>query len=179
MALVLVKEDGTGLANANAYAAVGDGDAYFDGHLYASAWTTATADNKAKALVMATRVIDASYEFNGSKTTVTQALEWPRYKCPDRDNVDSAGGSNFLASNSVPKAVSDATCEMARELLLVDRTGAPPGEGLTTVASGTGVSTTYSKTDTRPMISHLAQAMLSKFGSLGVGGNGPVRLVRA
>ncbi|MGZ4962534.1 MAG: DnaT-like ssDNA-binding protein [Limisphaerales bacterium] len=178
MALVLIKEDGTGLANANSYASVADGDAYYDGHLYATAWTTATADNKAKALVMATRVIDASYEFNGSKTTVAQALEWPRYKCPDRDIADSSGSAGFLASNVVPKGVSDATCEMARELLLMDRTAAPAGEGLDTVASGSGVSTTYSKTDTRPMISHLAQAMLSKFGSMGVGGSGQVRLVR-
>ena len=36
MALVLVKEDGTGKSNANSYADVADGDAYFEGHLYAS-----------------------------------------------------------------------------------------------------------------------------------------------
>ena len=35
MALVLTKEDGTGLAGANAYANGADGDAYHEGHLYA------------------------------------------------------------------------------------------------------------------------------------------------
>ena len=39
MALTLIKEDGTGKADANAYANVADGDAYHDGHLYATAWT--------------------------------------------------------------------------------------------------------------------------------------------
>jgi hypothetical protein len=35
MALILIKETGAGLANANAYANAADGDAYHDGHLYA------------------------------------------------------------------------------------------------------------------------------------------------
>ena len=42
MALTLVKEDGTGKTDANSYAGVADGDAYFEGHLYANAWTAAT-----------------------------------------------------------------------------------------------------------------------------------------
>ena len=46
MALTLVKEDGTGRADANSYADVADGDAYFEGHLYASAWTAATCGRR-------------------------------------------------------------------------------------------------------------------------------------
>ena len=58
MALVLIKEDGTGLVNANTYASVADGDAYHEAHLYATAWTAATTPNKEAALAMATRLID-------------------------------------------------------------------------------------------------------------------------
>ena len=47
MALTLIKEDGTGRADANSYASVADGNAYHDGHLYASAWTGAGDDQKA------------------------------------------------------------------------------------------------------------------------------------
>ena len=54
MSLTLIKEDGTGRADANAYADLTDGNAYHDGHLYASAWTAATDAQKAVALVMAT-----------------------------------------------------------------------------------------------------------------------------
>ena len=67
MALTLIKEDGTGRSDANSYADVADGDSYHDGHLYASAWTGATADKKAAALVMATRLIDSQFQFNGSR----------------------------------------------------------------------------------------------------------------
>ena len=74
MALTLIKETGAGLANANAYADVADGDAYHAGHLYASAWTAASADNKTAALVMASRLIDAEYQFGGTRSVASQAF---------------------------------------------------------------------------------------------------------
>ncbi|HVM51418.1 MAG TPA: DnaT-like ssDNA-binding protein [Candidatus Acidoferrum sp.] len=198
MALTLIKEDGTGKPDANSYADVTDGDGYHDGHLYATAWTGATADRKAAALVMATRLIDSQFQFNGGRTSAAQALQWPRTECPDPDKGLLAVSvllpilSDFVDYNAVPSAVVQATCEMARELLVVDRTASPPGEGLDSVqtihathaASGTGSSsdtsaTKYSKVDTRPIISHVAQAMLAKFGALMCGSSGMVRLTRA
>ena len=105
------------MVDANAYANAADGDAYHDGHLYASAWTAATLANRVAALVFPTRLIDADYHFRGSRLKATQALQWPREACRDPD------GSDFLASNAVPKAVLDTTCEMARELLIVEPMG--------------------------------------------------------
>jgi hypothetical protein len=69
----------------NSYADVADGDAHFAGHLYASAWTAATSDRKAAALVMATRLLDSQFQFNGSRTSTSQALQWPRAECSDPD----------------------------------------------------------------------------------------------
>src|SRR6476646_9220104 len=136
MALTLIKEDGTGKVDANSYADVADGDAYHDGHLYAAAWTGATNDDKEKALVMATRLIDSQFQFNGWKAHDEQALQWPRERCPDPDKglvtisvlVPFLG--TFVDADLVPKALVDATCEMARELLIADRTASPPGEGV-------------------------------------------------
>lgn len=172
MALTLIKEDGTAKVDANAYANAADGDAYHDGHLYATAWTAATLANKEKALVMATRLIDAEYQFGGVKATEAQALQWPRRQCRIPDEEDE------LASDFVPKAVMGATCEMARELLIVDRTTAPEGEGLKYDNTGT-TQRGYDKQDKRPVISHVAQAMLAKLGSLLTSGSGAVRLLRA
>jgi len=195
MALVLIKEDGSGKADANSYAEVADGDAYFDGHLYSSAWTGAAAERKAAALVMATRLVDAEYQFNGYKAHDAQALQWPRERCPDpdRDLVTSTTLSpvltNFVPSTLVPQAVAWAVCEMARELLIADRTAAPAGEGVESTATSTHTKTSssdtssssetkYSKSDTRPIICRVAQAMLSKYGALIDGGSGSVQLVR-
>lgn len=171
MALTLIKETGAGLADANAYATVADGDAYHDGHLYATAWTGATATSKAAALVMASRLIDAEFQFGGVRAIVGQALAWPRRVCPDPDSGD------MLAFNAIPQLVLEAACELARELLIADRTAAPPGEGLSYQNAG-GNQTGYNKSDTRPIIPAVVQAMLSKYGSLIKSKSGAVRLVR-
>ena len=158
MALTIIKEDGTGKSNANSYADVTDGDAYFEGHLYAAIWTDATTATKGAALVMATRLIDSQFQFNGFRAHETQALQWPREKCPDPDASLVSGsvlgwvGDNFVEPDLVPAAVVRATCEMARELLIVDRTAAPPGEGIgatqTSQASHTGTGGTSSQSST-------------------------------
>jgi hypothetical protein len=178
MALTLIKEDGTGKVDANSYADVADGDAYFDGHLYATQWTSATQANKEKALVFATRLIDAERQFKGVKTTDAQALQWPRSDCPDPDAAAESGSAAVLASDQVPPAVVKATCELAKELLIQDRTTAPPGEGL--IAQWTDTSgTKYSKSDKRPVLSYLVQSLLAKYGVSVRRGGSMTRLVRA
>ncbi len=172
MALTLIKEDGTGKADANAYANAADCDAYHEGHLYATAWVGATAEQKDAALVMATRLIDAEYQFGGVKATFAQALQWPRTECRSPDDEDE------LPSNTVPKAVRDATCEQARELLIVDRTAAPDGEGLKYFFDASSQKG-YDKDDKRPVISGIAQSLLAKLGVLLNRRSGVVRLVRS
>jgi len=69
-----------------------------------------------------------------------------------------------------------------RELLIVDRTAAPAGEGLLTTTTGARAtlnSIRHNREDARPIISHVVQAMLAKFGSMVKGGSGVVRLMRA
>jgi hypothetical protein len=183
MALTLIKETGAGLANANSYADVADGNAYHDGHLYATAWTAATDAQKSVALVMASRLIDAEYQFSGVQTMDGQALAWPRYRCPDpdRDPVARIGRlliwENWLPENLVPKNVVAATCELARELLIADRTATPAGEGLK-YYNNAGVQTGYDKTDRRPIIPAVVQTLLAKYGSLLQAKSGAVKLVR-
>jgi hypothetical protein len=197
MALTLIKEDGTGRVDANSYASAADGDAYHDGHLYATAWAGATTGNKEKALVFATRLIDSLFQFGGGRTKTEQALQWPRVQCPDPDKGLRTVSAlvpildDFVPYDQVPKALVNATCEMARELLIADRSASPAGEGLSAIQSATAAhaadgsgssnssSTSYDKSDTRPIISHVAQAMLSKFGVLLSESGGSVRLVRS
>jgi hypothetical protein len=183
MALTLIKEDGAGKADANAYADLTDGNAYYDGHLYATAWTAASDVQKTTALVMASRLIDAEWQFNGTRTTANQSLQWPRAKCPEPDNVHVPISVllpipyDYVQYDQVPKAVVQATCEMARELLITDRTVAPAGEGLKYFNSG-GIQTGYDKTDRRQVLSQVARVMLAKYGSQISAQSGVVKLVR-
>jgi hypothetical protein len=183
MSLTLIKEDGTGKTDANSYADVADGNAYHDGHLYASAWTAATDAQKAVALVMASRLIDAEFQFNGTRTNAVQGMQWPRARCPEPDAIHVPLQvllpipSDFVRFDSVPKVVIQVTCEMARELLIADRTAAPAGEGLK-YYNNAGVQTGYDKTDRRPVLSRVAMVMLAKYGSQISARSGVVRLQR-
>ena len=170
MALVLIKEDGTGLANANAYANAADGDAYHDAHLYASAWTGATTANKEKALVMATRLIDAQFQFNGFKRLSTQALQWPRRECRDPDLESGVipglrlSRGPYLDETKVPTVLVNASAELARELLKADRTDDPDGEGLKSLRIDGALLLEFNAKDRQPPVTQLVQTVLGKYG---------------
>ncbi len=184
MALTLIKEDGSGMADANTYALAADGDAYHEGHLYALGWTGAVTADKEKALVMATRVIDAMFRFNGYKRLVTQALQWPRRECrdPDAENGIVPGllliRGPFLDETEVPALVVQATCELARELLEVDRTDNPMGEGLRKLRLEGALELDFDPKDKQPPVPRLVQLMLGKFGEYLGRAGGSVRLTR-
>lgn len=91
----------------NTYISAADAETYFGTRLYADAWTDASADDKAKALIMATRTIDRQI-FVGSKAGADQPLEFPRC-LPDKEG--------WRCEANVPQAVLDATCEEALALL--------------------------------------------------------------
>ena len=80
----------------------------------------------------------------------SQALQWPRVNCLDPDKAPIPILTSlllvdpFVPFSIVPKQVVQATCEMARELLITDRTTAPVGEGLAYQNTG-GNQTGYDK----------------------------------
>ena len=184
----LIKETGAGVAGANSYADVSDGDTYHEGHLYASAWTGAPVERREAALVMATRLIDAFCEFGGLRASAAQSLQWPRTDCVDRDaaggllpaGVLRLGGTavgGYFDSVSVPSVVVCATCEQARELLSADLTGAPMGDGLVSSSMG-GNKLVFDRFNRPPVLTRVVRRLLGKVGTV-VGSGCSVRLTRA
>ena len=184
MPLTLIKEDGSGLANANSYATAADGDTYHDGHLYATAWTAAVTGSKEKALVMATRLIDGLFQFNGFKRISTQALQWPRRECRDPDSEDGVVPGlllvrgPFLDETKVPALVVNATCELARALVTEDRTDDPDGEGLSSVSVVGSLRLDFNANDRQPVVPLIVQTWLAKFGEYLARSKGMAKLVR-
>jgi hypothetical protein len=183
--MTLVKEDGTGLSNANSYASVADCDAYHEGHLYASDWTGATTATKEAALVMATRLIDGSYQFNGYKYTNEQSLQWPRERAhnPDRNEgvytaLSRNSRSRDFDTDEVPVQVSNACCEIARELIKADSTDAPDGQGLAQLSIAGAINMQFHKGDKQPTIPDTAQLFLVKLGRYLKQNAGSAKLIR-
>ena len=112
-----------GAADANSYCTLAEANTYHDAHLYATTWTGAASDDvRTVALIMATRLIDQHIDWDGAKTSETQALRWPRTGMEDGDGYS-------IDSDVIPQLLKDATAELARLLI---------GSDLTTTSSSGG-----------------------------------------
>jgi hypothetical protein len=175
MALTLVKEDGTGLANANTYASRADGDAYHESVVGGTDWTGASTTVRDAALAMATRTLDAMFRFKGRRVTTTQALQWPR-----NDVIDAEAGdpSVLLSASAVPASLVGATCELARRLLVEDRTGDPDGTGLRSMTLAGSVRFVFDAARLKPVVTDYIAAMIGRLVLSAPGRSGTVPLSR-
>ena len=66
-----------GGTTANSYLSIAAADTLTETMLGTLAWTSATSDQKTRALITGTRDLD-KLTWIGSRTSETQALDWPR-----------------------------------------------------------------------------------------------------
>jgi hypothetical protein len=104
-----------GSTSANSYITIADADTFFESHLYADDWNDADTTQKCQALQMATRLLDQWFEWAGSVTDGDQALLWPRSAV--------IGPDGYLEANdTIPVRIEQGTAELARNLIIKDRT---------------------------------------------------------
>jgi len=156
---------------ANAYCTLAAADAYVAGHIASARWDAASADERHRAIVTATALLDSTFAWMGDPTTYEQKLQWPRTGC-----VSKTGDE--LADDAIPEAVQDATAELARQLLASDRTADNDAEaaGLTSL-SAAGISLHFQSGATSKPIPDAVTRMLAHLGEL-PGRSFAVRLVR-
>ena len=97
-----------GSASANSYLSVAGADSIANGMLGTLAWSTATSDDKARALISATNGLE-TLSWLGERATTTQALSWPR--------TDADCGDKAPASDEIPREIELATFDLANALL--------------------------------------------------------------
>jgi hypothetical protein len=92
MTIIVIADDGNGLPNSNAYAAVAFVDTYHADRLN-SYWAPLTADQKASCVIRATDYIDKRFTkmFRGFRMQRDQALAWPRLAAFDNDKFSLTG----------------------------------------------------------------------------------------
>lgn len=110
-----VVEDGTGNSTATSYVSVEESDNLAVMNIHTSdTWLALTLDAKRNLLIYASRVLDSRTTWNGTKTTETQALEWPRSFVTDRYGND-------VSANSVPLNLKWAVVELAKQSVAADK----------------------------------------------------------
>lgn len=113
MALTIVATPGS--ATANSYCTVAEATAYNDAHVSGSTWSDADPEDQKRALMTATRQLDAYLSWSGVASTDAQALAWPRTGMIDPITEDVIG------EDAIPQRLKNATAEQARLLLVRDR----------------------------------------------------------
>lgn len=105
-----------GGASANAYCTQAFADQYhLDRPAPSVAWSTYSSDQKNSAILWATKLLDALWEWCGWPVSNTQALAWPRSGLMNRNKNAS------LSTTAIPNEIQQATAEFARQLLAADR----------------------------------------------------------
>lgn len=117
------------IVGTNSYISLTDAESYFTERLYSDAWNNAPADDKAKALIMATKKIDRQ-PITGRKAVFDQVLEFPRsiysynknylvnsYFITQEGHKYISNSQGWMTEDSVSDNVKNAVCEEALALL--------------------------------------------------------------
>lgn len=162
-----------GGASSNSYASVEQANAYNSGHVSGAAWDDATTDQKNRALVTATRLLDEHVEWKGEVATDEQRLLWPR------SGMYSEGGVE-IAADELPAKLVEATAELARQLLASDRTADDDvaTKGVTRLRAGS-VDMSFSGLKTPNVIPDAVYFMVRTWGETRRRSQTSVKLVRS
>lgn len=107
----------------NSYIDVSAAQTYFDNRLYPDIWNNASDDDKAKALIMASKKIDR-LPVKGVKANYQQIMEFPRALMTDYRywqymslTINVLYNGYWYVEPEVTQPVKDAVCEEALALL--------------------------------------------------------------
>lgn len=140
-----------GGVSSNSYETLAEANTYFDERLPLPTPWVASGNSSIRALLMATRVLDAmsvphktlhydecncryyitARQWTGSPASATQRLAWPRIGMFDRNG-------NAIPSNVIPRELKEAESELAGQLLISDTTldNAVSTQGIKSIKAG-------------------------------------------
>lgn len=122
--MALIVEDGSVVANAEAYITVAEADAYFSSRNMTT-WATLSTGDKEAAIRRAADYMQQTYRtrWAGYRYSDSQTMDWPRAYVPRNDSMSSRStlsvsgyggfGASYYPTTVVPKEVKTANAELA------------------------------------------------------------------
>lgn len=150
--MALTVEDGTGLAAAESYVSVVDFKAFCDGRGYAYSGNSDTVIEQ--KLRTASSYIDTIFRYKGARSSVAQAMEFPRVDCLDWSSLPVLG---------VPPRVKQACSELAFKALTENLYQDLDRGGKVTSESVGPISVTYADDAPAGKVWQLAHNLLQPF----------------
>lgn len=161
--------------DSNSYQTLTEANTYFSTRLHTTVWTAATDAQKEAALIWSARIIDTNIQWNGTRQTELQALQWPRMNVVDSDGW-------IIRIDTIPKELKWAQAELALILLSDDRMTEISAKGIKELWIDRFTRFVFDKEDNQHVIPEFIITLVSAFGSyIGnevQGGNGTIQLVR-
>jgi hypothetical protein len=159
-----------GAPDANSYCSIAESNDYFANRaLYTDTWDAADDDTKAKALMHATQLLDANYDWYGYTETPTQALAWPRFNMvrPNQSGSWIEPYAGMVEPSSIPQLLKDATAVFAQDLLAKNRTADNDVEtqGIASLEAAGAATLTFSGRGGRKVIPDAVADMLRLWGT--------------
>ena len=157
MAVTVIVEDGSGVASANSYVSIATIDAWVLTNPHDSTWTALTDAAKNGYAVMSCRVLNEQMDWHGWQIDADQALDLPRSGMIDKNG-------NSIDNDEIPSEVQNAQCELARLLVIDDRTADPDTAGFKEIGVGS-IKLVIDKADRVPTLAQAVFNMINSFGS--------------
>ena len=150
------------------FSTLAQADSYHDARLHNSEWGTSDDATKQKALMWATRLLNAVY-WAGSLKSTSQPLSFPRVGLSDKD-------FRSITSTEIPEFLINATAELAWLLIINDTTRASSTKGFSKIKVAV-IELEIDKTDRNKSIADSVIGMISDYVSK-ASGAGMVHVVR-
>jgi len=160
MAITVIVETGAGITGANSYRSIADIDAWVLTNPHDTTWTALTDAAKNGYTVWSCRLMNEQMDWDGWQSDSDQALDLPRSGMVDKNG-------NSIDDDEIPTEVQNAQSELARLLVIEDRTADNGMLGFKQIEVGS-INLVADKNDRAPVMAAAVFDMLRAFGDKAV-----------
>ena len=160
MSLTLINT--TSSTTANSYVSLATAGLYIEENIHVSStWASLSTSDREASLIYATSLLDTQVSWMGLKASSTQALEWPRTDCYDRNeySVDDA---------SIPAEIQRATSFYAYFLSQENRVDEDDTFGFKSLKAGS-LAMVIDKYDRKETMPNTVWDMIKWYGTISGG----------